>query len=177
MPPESPLLSQADPHPTTHRISRAMRIPVATPYLRRARSGPPIRPRPWPYAHRSRSTGVQWHLRRHHDITHEQSLFKDAAFPPHARHRRSRSPPRPPWPVAGERSLRPSQVLHNRPNLLPITCISLRRRTLPDISSPPPEPQPAAASVAHPLRSRARVGQPLQSTLGEPLGGPVLLDG
>jgi hypothetical protein len=75
-PPESPLLFQANPRPTTHRIPRATRLPVAVPYLRRARGGPPVRPRPWPYARRPRSAVVRRHLCRHRNVTCEPPLFK-----------------------------------------------------------------------------------------------------
>jgi hypothetical protein len=78
------------PRPTTHWILRATRLPVATPYMRRARGGPPVRPRPWPYARRPRSAVLRRHLRRHHDVTREPSLFKAA--------RLSSSPPPPPLP-------------------------------------------------------------------------------
>jgi hypothetical protein len=73
--------------------------------------------------------------------------LRSPAFSPHARHRRSRSPPHPPWPTAGEPLLRVSPARSNRPNP-PRTCRSLRHRSLPGIASPSPEPQPAAAATA-----------------------------
>jgi hypothetical protein len=72
-------------------------------------------------------------------------------------------------------------VLSDHPKLLPRTHRGLRRRPLLDIASPSPELPPTVdATVGHaprPRWSRARAGQPLQSTLDEPLGGPTHLVG
>jgi hypothetical protein len=92
-------------------------------------------------------------------------------FPPRAHHRRCSSPPRPPWPDAGEPPLRVSPARSNRPKLLPRIYRDLHRRLLPGIANPSPVPQPAAAATtARPRRSLLHADQPLQSPLAELLG-------
>jgi hypothetical protein len=74
--------------------------------------------------------------------------------------------------------LHSSPVLSNCPKLLPRSHRSLSHRSLLGIAPPPLEPQPAAAATAvRSRRIRVRADQPLQSTLGEPLGGLAPLVG
>jgi hypothetical protein len=109
------------------------------------------------------------------DVTSTRTTYLSVACPPRACATPTAVPARstaPPWPPPLNSPSHAPPVPFDHPKRFPRTRSSLCRRPLTGVTPSSPESQPAAAAtVVRPCRSCRRADQPLQSPLGEHLGG------